>query len=574
MQRHQGAGNSKSKAGRMKMNSLSIPLSALRYRRRGEDIVVSFLADDAQTRERLKKVIAYYDSFLGKKKADFDERIVTDAVGDLKTARGIMSVMGNFYSFGSLGFSDIFLPKDAAALKKKGIISPETLRGAVFGFVNQKYSGFAPLKKEALLEFRDANGLKSELDEALWLDQEEEKRLCKKREPKEEDIVKTYNLCLFGTIFLNSLNVDIMLPELDGSMVRKIYHLCKYGGLLCDVSITAGNNYVIEITGPFELAGKPEKYGHDISRVAFRIFDSMKDKDFSFRSAVFIKNRKLNFSMGSREMRNIGLIRDAGNEKETPRFDSAPEEKLYGFFSENRQSWDIKREPEPIITENFLYIPDFVYFRSKSKVYVEVMGYYTEHYQKKKIDKLKSLKDRGDIQMIIIANSVYDDEIKREIEDIGYPVVYFKGKDIPYGPVLRILEERFSDFDERIDWLKEGKEDIAVDIQRELKAIGFISDDKLRDRLGCFTDDEFEKCRNIVLEKTGGIYIRGAGLIDHGKMDELRSVADEAFSLKMDREYLKKRFLEKGIDVVEPVLGHMGYGIRWHGLGKTLIVKL
>ncbi len=552
--------------------NVSIPIVALKFQRKGKGkyIVPFFLKDDNETGRKLQKIIEYYKSMSGKKMVDFNDSIIIEIMGDMKVGRGIQSIMGHSYCFKSPDFKEIFSSGEQELLSKMNISSADTLRQALFEYVNKKYRGFAPDKKKAMQEFRNKLGLKTDIEPALWLDCDDEKLLKKIKDPKE--VVVLYNQGVLATLFLNSENISITLPKLDGKILRKIYLLCKYNGVLCDISGEIENNkYALEISGPVELFGKPEKYGYNISTAALSIFRILSGKDYSFSSNVFIKNRKFVLFMSAEDIKNTGIVSER-KEETGHEFDSAPEEKLYNFFSANKHSWKIEREPELIITKSFVYVPDFAYSRSKSWVYVEIMGYFTEHYQKKKIEKLKCVK-KLNIPMIIIASSTYEDSIKKEIESIGYPLVYFKGKDIPYGPVLRVLEEKFSDFDERISEIECEKEKIASDMEKELETSGFISDALLKEKLRCFTDDEFEKCRDKILGMIKGTYIRGAGLFSLKKLDDLKSIIEKAHSEKRDREYLKKRFAEIGVDIVEPVLAHFGCAVKWKGLRKTEIIR-
>lgn len=550
--------------------NVSIPIAALKFQRKGKGryIVPFFLKDDNETGKKLQKITEYYESMSGKKMVDFNERIIIEIMDDMKVGRAILSIMSRFYCFKSRDFKEIFSSGEQEILSKLDICGADTLRQALFEYVNDKYRGFAPERKKALQEFRNKLKLKTGIGSALWVDCDDEKLLKKIKEAKE--IVVLYNQGVLATLFLNSENISIALPKLDGKILRKIYLLCKYNGVLCDIS-GENNKYTLEISGPVELFGKPEKYGYNISVAAFSIFRILNGKDYSFSSNVFIKNRKSVLFMGADDIKNTGIGSER-KEETGHEFDSAPEEKLYNFFSADKQSWKIEREPELIITKSFVYVPDFAYLRSKSRVYVEIMGYFTEHYQKKKIEKLKCIK-KLNIPMIIIASSTYEDSIKKEIESIGYPIVYFKGKDIPYGPVLRVLEEKFSDFDERICEIEGEKEEIASDIEKELETADFISDALLKEKLKCFTDDEFEKCRDMILGMVKGTHIRGAGLFSLKKLDDLKSIIEKAHSEKRDREYLKRSFAEIGVDKVEPVLAHFGYAVKWRGLGKNEIVK-
>lgn len=559
------------------MRNTFMPFDALKYSKKNGRIAPFFMKNDDEFVKKLTEALRYYDSMAGKRMADFDAKRLAEFMDDMKLGRSVCEVMRHFYVFKSFDFSEIFSPDELKILSGKGIGSAEDLRVELFEYLNRECGGFAPpaVRSKVIVDFASLMGVKQDIERALWIDREDEKVLKKLEEPKVSEIIDLYNMCVAGTLFMNSGKISIMLPEMGGSELRKIFLACKYSGVLCDISQDYGK-YVLDISGPFEIFGRPEKYGHSLCIAAFRIFGILDrcGREYSFCSEVFIKNRKYVFSMNSSDMIEAGLAKRKVDQGvgQRPEFDSASEELFYGFFGTGKHSWDVEREPEPIIANDFVYVPDFAYVRGKSKVYVEIMGYFTEHYHKKKIEKLRRLHGMN-IQMIIIANGGYEDAVRKEIESVGYPVAYFEGKDMPYGTVLRILEERFSDFSERLKVNESEKEEITADVEKELASAGFIPEQVLSEKLKCYNHDEFEKCRNIVISNVRGIYVSGAGFFTAAKLDELKAITDEAHLEKKGRECIEKRFSDIGVGTVDTVIAHLGYAVRWRGLLETEIVK-
>lgn len=568
------------------MSRRFMPLEAVRYTRKAERIVPFFMKNDDEAKKKVGEALRYYEGFIGRKMAEFNHLELADIMEDPKVGKGIQSVMENFCCFRSPDFSEIFAPDDIEALLRAGITGAEELRLALFEYINsnnKSYGGFAPesVREKAIEGFGKSIGLSesTEVERGLWIDREDERVLKKEtlnELPGPEQAVAIYNMSVLLALLMNSGTVRITLPELGGSDLRRIYTACKYSGALCDIlKMKDCGKYVLELTGPFEIFGRPEKYGRNLADAAVKILGILSGKEYTVTSDVFVKNRKYMFSIDRSEIASCipAVYLGGGDDGKSKKvFDSNAEERIYGVFGHDKLSWNIEREPEPVITDNFVYIPDFAYLRGKSKVYVEIMGYFTEHYQKKKIEKLKSLHGLG-IQMIIIANSGYDDAVRKEIEGIGYQVAYFRGKDMPYGTVLKILEERFSDFSERMSETESEKERIRKDVENELLRAGFVPDGALKEKLKCYSEDEFEKCRHLVPNCAKGTYLRGVGLFTAAKVDELKAITDEAHLDQKDRMYLEKRFLDVGVGSVDPVIAHFGYAVRWSGLGKTEIVK-
>jgi predicted nuclease of restriction endonuclease-like RecB superfamily len=70
-------------------------------------------------------------------------------------------------------------------------------------------------------------------------------------------------------------------------------------------------------------------------------------------------------------------------------YDSEIEKSFALQFQAVKSGWTLKREPEPIPAGNQVIIPDFSIERAGIKVYLEIVGFWTEEYLRRKIEKLK-----------------------------------------------------------------------------------------------------------------------------------------------------------------------------------------
>src|SRR5665647_228770 len=72
-------------------------------------------------------------------------------------------------------------------------------------------------------------------------------------------------------------------------------------------------------------------------------------------------------------------------------YDSAVEESFASQFQAVKSGWTLKREPEPVPAGTQVIIPDFSFERAGVKVYLEIVGFWTEEYLLRKIEKLKQV---------------------------------------------------------------------------------------------------------------------------------------------------------------------------------------
>ena len=87
------------------------------------------------------------------------------------------------------------------------------------------------------------------------------------------------------------------------------------------------------------------------------------------------------------------------------------------------------REPGIVKAGNSAYIPDFLIRKGDKEVYVEIAGFWTVDYIKKKLEKIKS----ANIPIILIVKEEFALDKPKGVSD----VILIKKNKIPYGEVLR-----------------------------------------------------------------------------------------------------------------------------------------
>jgi predicted nuclease of restriction endonuclease-like RecB superfamily len=102
---------------------------------------------------------------------------------------------------------------------------------------------------------------------------------------------------------------------------------------------------------------------------------------------------------------------------------------------------DLRREPEPVPAGKQVIIPDFSMERSGVKIYVEIMGFWTESYLLRKIEKLKQV----GVKMLLLVNEALACEKLSVLEKYSQlNLIVYRNK-IPWAQILRYLEIAFED---------------------------------------------------------------------------------------------------------------------------------
>jgi len=249
---------------------------------------------------------------------------------------------------------------------------------------------------------------------------------------------------------------------------------------------------------------KFQVYGERLSIVFHQITRSLlkSETEFDFEIKVLSRDRQYLASsgVGVFPLHAIYMKPDFIDREieEKPVFDSSIEEKFFKLFEKKPDGWTVVYEPEPIIVPETgtLFIPDFALIRGNIKIYVEIIGFWTESYKKKKKAKLKILQKYTSppIKLILLIDEKYKDFFK---EDFGFPTIFYSSKGIKSKDVLNILEQRFSDFEGRLNAIVNRRNDIAKKIESTIAHKNYLSIKELYELLELYTIEELHKCLEI-----------------------------------------------------------------------------
>ena len=138
-------------------------------------------------------------------------------------------------------------------------------------------------------------------------------------------------------------------------------------------------------------------------------------------------------------------------------FDSSIEQTFAEAFLALQQShavdgWQLLREPEPLLLQNSIFIPDFALSRDQRRIYVEILGFWTPSYRERKIQKLQHLQDRNDI-VLAIPTEAREAFTGRPGETgklpAHFPVIWYEGQ-LSATELLHLLHTHYDNFSERL----------------------------------------------------------------------------------------------------------------------------
>ena len=187
-------------------------------------------------------------------------------------------------------------------------------------------------------------------------------------------------------------------------------------------------------------------------------------------------------------------------------YDSSIEQSFaeaFGALENNRgaDGWQLEREPEPLLLEQGILIPDFALTRAGRRLYVEILGFWTPAYRERKIQKLRQLKERDDLILAIPS------EARTAFTSLAtdFPIVWYDGQ-LSASELLYVLRNRYDDFAGRLAQL-----DVAM-VRERVRSAGLLSEQVCYELLHCYRRSELQRaaahvtCEDIAFTTGVGLY--------------------------------------------------------------------
>jgi len=212
-----------------------------------------------------------------------------------------------------------------------------------------------------------------------------EEELVEPPDLRGEDLVREYNLSMVQTLLFKALRLEVRL-ESDGAGVKRLLRAVKRLGLLY-IAEKCGSGVLLSIDGPASLLRQTRRYGTRLAKLVPYVMEAGR---WALRAEVERGSRVLLFEL---DARSSHLFPPRAEVEEEPLFDSELERRFYRSLSALVPEWVVRREPEPLVVGNKIFIPDFSVTYNGRKVYIEVVGFWTKEYLERKLQKLRELKD-------------------------------------------------------------------------------------------------------------------------------------------------------------------------------------
>lgn len=284
-----------------------------------------------------------------------------------------------------------------------------------------------------------------------------------------------YNLALMQTLMFSCTALQFVLR--GGSSWKGVLRHVKRVGLMYNIRNERSkeidqtsykdaryydDNIVCSLDGPLSIFKMTDLYGTAIAKILPYVIsaESWSLEAWIIRNYSSIGRKIYEFHISKENAPPlIGLPNHIDSEEnitsKSSYFDSAVEEKFALKFQQSHSGWTLIREPDPIIVNSDkAFIPDFMFERYGRRIYLEIVGFWTDEYIKRKIQKLTRISSedkKGKIDIFIALDNNYyitsryknveKDLLSRLCSSVqnGHLILYKNGQ-VPLKPILSYLK--------------------------------------------------------------------------------------------------------------------------------------
>lgn len=357
-------------------------------------------------------------------------------------------------------------------------VDPLKARMAVFEAAARR-GGFALSEEERKAVLREAAEELGVSVEELWkafTSAYEEEHVLARFDPlKPEELLRLYNLSLAQTLLFRALEMEARL-EATGTEVKVILFNVKRLGLMYFAE-QVGGELRLTIDGPASIIRQTERYG---TRLAKLLPYLMAARRWSVRARIRRNGRVYVFRVDSSMARLFPRV-----EMKLEEYDSSVEEDFFKRFSKVKGPWKVYRELEPLVVNGRVLIPDFVFVAGDVKIYMEVLGFWTPDYVRRKLEKLRGV--RG-VKLIVAVNEEL--ACTSDFSSLPAEVIVFRRR-IPVDEVYRALKkfglrpelkarEEVRVPAEALEYLRSIEEASLLEVVKQLRRLGVSEDEAVR----------------------------------------------------------------------------------------------
>lgn len=352
--------------------------------------------------------IAYYERMVGRRRAEFEAEALLEFFGDARLARGLVACLARTYAWREQSFAEALGDEPARLLARAGVSSPADLRARLYGLANGRYGGvILPAERPEALRFlceqlsvegasqADDRGWSMEdgdppssiphpqtlapeqFERALTLDSADQHILLQQgATPEPAEIAALYNYHSVETAICNAEWLRLELRGPVWNIIRSAHTLARRYRLRYEVSgaprTLFDEQLGLTIFGARDALGGWTHTGRRLARALLRLLASHPGSLHAGSATVHIRGQKLAFKLDERALTILGSAARQQAERSEPWDEDLADgfQKAWGRALLRGQTggWRLRRDPEPLIGQGALVVPDFALLRGRERL--------------------------------------------------------------------------------------------------------------------------------------------------------------------------------------------------------------
>jgi hypothetical protein len=390
-----------------------------------------------------------------------------------------------------------------------------------------------------------------QLEASLWSDLDEELVLKDFMPIAGEDLLRQYNMSLTQTLLFKATAMEFEA----GGNYKQIFRRIKYLGLMYTVQKEDGS-FKVTVDGPMALFKLTDRYGTSLAKLLPTVVEA---GEWRLKATIVGGERHspriLQLELDSSDVGDSVRSPSAEPAEERSVFDSSVEERFARSFEAAGTGWRLRREPEPFVVGRHVMIPDFSFEKDRMKAYLEVVGFWTEEYLAKKVQKLKEV--RASNMVVAVDKSLGCSRFK----GLRVEVIFYE-REVPVKPIidyLRAIEE------EGIAKQVESLATAGLRLESDVVSLEELTEQ--------FQTSKGAVRRWLQSAPVKGYRLIGDLLISEKKLDDIKKKVGELGETRLSA--VTELIRNMGVGAPHQVLGALGYTVKWDGLDqdKAIISK-
>ena len=368
---------------------------------------------------------------------------------------------------------------------------------------------------------------KSKVEEAMFSDLWDEQILLDFNPLSPDELIRRYNLSLTQTLLFDALGLNF---KVEGNY-QHIFRQIKYLGLMYEIDDG------VRVNGPGSLFKKNRKYGTSLAKLLPVIMNAEKWQIHAIiETTIGGEPRILDFDLDSKNKVSFPTHTES-----VAHFDSEVEQQFYRDFEALNLGWEIVREPDAVKAGNYVVIPDFGFYKDGLKHYLEIVGFWTPEYLKKKISKLKD----AEATITVAVN----ENLNCKKQDFLDDVIFYNNK-IPMMDIVKILGEmEEKQIDKELDTLGE------INISQDIVSIQDMA------------KELHVSPKTLTKIEIPDYYVIGEQIVSKIFLEKVKE------EIRPLPDYKKVEEILLTHNLTTLALDYMGYKVIWEGLNPTKVVE-